>query len=83
MKIYLNNRGTCWVNGNAELPHFYHLVDYFAIKAWGKQIKEGKITKEEPPAVIAVCLLAKTGAIGGSSSGSSKGGQAYGPGGYF
>jgi len=28
-------------------------------------------------------LLAKTGAAGGSSSGGSRGGQAYRPGGYF
>jgi len=53
------------------------------MKAWGKQIKEGKITEEEPPAAIAVCLLAKTGAAGGNSSGGSRGGRAYGPGGYF
>ena len=33
--------------------------------------------------MIAVCLLAKTGAAGSNSSGGSRGGRAHGPGGYF
>jgi len=33
--------------------------------------------------VIAVCLLAKTGAAGSNSSGGSRGGRAHRPGGYF
>ena len=53
------------------------------MKAWGKQIKEGKATAEEPPAAIAVRLSAKTGAAGGSSSGGRGGGwRAHGPGAY-
>ena len=55
------------------------------MKAWGKQIKEGKVTEEEPPAAIAVRLSAKSGATGGSGSSSSRGAgaRAHGPGGYF
>ena len=39
------------------------------IKAWGNQIKDGKATKEEPPATIAVHLSAKNGAAGGVGQG--------------
>ena len=54
------------------------------MKAWGKQIKKGKTTKEEPFAVITIRLLAKTGATKGSSSNSRGGGwRVYRPGGYF
>jgi len=74
LKICLNNGGTYWVNGNVELPYFYYLVNYFALKAWGKQIKDGKASKEEPPAPLAVRLLTKNGATGGSSSSGGRGG---------
>ena len=39
--------------------------------AWGKQVKKGKAIKEEPLAVITVRLSARSGATGGSGSGSS------------
>ena len=85
LKICLNSGGTCWVNGNAELPRFHHPVDHFALKAWGKQIKDGKASEEEPPAPLAVRLSTKNGATGGSSSGGGRGGgwRAHGPGAYF
>ena len=55
------------------------------MKAWGKQIKEGKAIKEEPPTMITVRLSAKSGATGGSGSSGSRGAGAWahGLGGYF
>jgi len=44
------------------------------LKAWGKQIKDGKASAEEPSAPLTVRLLAKNGATGGSGSSGSRGG---------
>jgi len=80
VKICINSGGTCWVNGNLELPYSYHPVNHLAIRAWGNQIKDSKATEEEPPAAIAVRLLVKNGAVGGVGRG---GWRVHRPGGYF
>ena len=69
VKICTNSGGTCWVNGNPELPRFHHPVNHLAMRAWGNQIKDGKATEEEPPATIAVRLSVKNGAAGGGREG--------------
>jgi len=71
-----------------ELPCFHYLVNHFILKAWGKQIKDGKASKEAPSAPLAVRLSTKNGATGGSSSGGGRrggggGGGRMGLGGIF
>ena len=69
VKICINSRGTCWVNGNPELPYSHHPVNHLIIRAWGNQIKDSKATKEEPPAAITIRLSVKNGAVGGVGRG--------------
>ena len=52
----------------------YYLVNHFVLKAWGKQIKDSKASKEEPSAPLTIRLSTKNGATGGSSSSGSRGG---------